>query len=286
MRGITRFWPALVVGCLWLTFLTIRAFVSPNQPAETQAAPEFFEYKRPDIALKPVETKHRPIKPARENVAKPPPPEESVAQERVQSPSPAPAELPKISAQADPPSAPVEERTTKHASDPAPVPTHVQVPAPDPDIRTVDAGQTSTTESATSPAREQSLPDRRPSEDDQTIALSDLPRIAERTLKGAMLTIEIQPPSGISRDKFLSNLGAQRVSETQLWDTNVIARFELSGQVYVFRLSDGGRVLLPPVILSKIITELEKETGGAPLYKGRIRLGPLGEITVKEVEVL
>ena len=101
-----------------------------------------------------------------------------------------------------------------------------------------------------------------------------------------MLTIELQPPGGVSRDNFLSGLGARRVNESQLWDTSVISKFELSGQVYVFRLSDGGRVLLPPGILARIIGTLEKETGGAPLYRGRIRLGPMGEVTVTEVEVL
>ncbi len=101
-----------------------------------------------------------------------------------------------------------------------------------------------------------------------------------------MLTIEIQPPTGVTRDHYLTHLGARRVNDAQLWDTNVITQFELSGQVYVFRLSDGGRVLLPPTILSRIITALEKETKGAPLYRGRIHLGPLGQVTVKEVEVL
>lgn len=115
----------------------------------------------------------------------------------------------------------------------------------------------------------------------------DLASAAANTLKGVFLTIELSPPGGIGRDQFLQQLGARQVTDADLWDSSVIERYELAGQVYVFRLSNSNdRILLPPAILGNIVTAVRQKTAGAPLYRARIVLGPQGRVTVTDAEIL
>jgi len=115
----------------------------------------------------------------------------------------------------------------------------------------------------------------------------DLASAAANTLKGVFLTIELSPPGGIGRDQFLQQLGARQVTDADLWDSSVIDRYELAGQVYVFRLSNSNdRILLPPAILGNIVTAVRQKTAGAPLYRARIVLGPQGRVTVTDAEIL
>ncbi len=281
MDILKRIWPALVVGALWLIFLALR-LATPDGAAKTVSmTPQFYDYHRPAVEEKtPAKEPHPLTKETR----------------RVQSPStdplPRPVQAEKSTeekVEAPPPPTPAEPAPVKEAP-PAVASKSVSAEVPSPAISTplnpapvVEQPAVASIPAAAvvaSPGVEVAhISDTPPP---APISLDELPQAVNRTIKGAMLTIELEPPAGTDRDEFLESLGARRVNELQLWDTQVIRKYELSGQVYVFKLSGGGRVLLPPLLLARIISAIEAETNGELLYRGRILLGPQGRITVRE----
>ena len=290
MNRITRVWPVFVVALIWSVFLALRAFVTNEGPKEVSAVPQFHEYRPPAAEDRPSPPQRHEKKLVREKIAKENVSKETNDQVRVPSPSPVPelpatSQVPQNDPARDVPKALVVAEARKisaQASSPAPA-----TDGPVPNV----TGMSNVRPSNDQPGVVAEIHPSKPAVAtdpgiESQIPMKDLPKVAARTLTGAMLTIEIQPPSGIGRDQYLQEMGAQRVNNAQLWDTQVIQRYELSGQVYVFRLADGGRVLLPPLMLARIISALEVKTKGAPLYRGRILLGPQGQISVTEAEVL
>ena len=267
MNIFKRIWPALVVGALWLVFLALRLAMSGGDPKEISTTPQFYEYHRPVVEEKlPTKEQRPPKKESRKvqalSAAPLPRPvqTEIPAEDKVATVQSSPLLLPTGEEPGEGGTAPSVQQTAIENSAPSvdhPAPSSVPTPA----------AEVSPVADAPSPA---------------PISLDELPQAVNRTIKGAMLTIELDPPTGTARDDFLQSLGARRVSELQLWDTDIIRKYELSGQVYVFKLSGGGRILLPPTLLARIISAIETQTNGELLYRGRIQLGPQGRIVVKE----
>ena len=285
MNILKRIWPALVVGALWLVFLALRLAMSDGS-ADVSTTPQFYEYHRPAVEEKlPAKEPHLLMKEARKvqslsaaPLSRPVQPEK-LAELTVSTPI---ASAPTISSPiaAEPTiSSPLEGEAGRGA----PVhPTAIVSPVVEttpaqtvvvPVAHTADSQMSNGATSSASIAGEPSP---------APIPLDELPQAVNRTIKGAMLTIELDPPAGTGRDEFLQSLGARSVSELQLSDSDIIRKYEMSGQVYVFKLSGGGRVLLPPMLLARIISAIEAKTGGDLLYRGRILLGPQGRIIVKE----